>query len=55
MTWRQYYRSEYFGHFVFVIFVDILNLSYYVINLDIVSLFTNSSFYSFNDIEFVLL
>ena len=46
----QIWRYRYFGHFNFIIyFVDILSL--YIINLDIVSLFIDSHFNIFNDVE----
>ncbi|KAK2442487.1 hypothetical protein QL285_013679 [Trifolium repens] len=48
----QIWKHEYFRHYSFIIFVGILPL--YVINLDAVSLFTDSSFTVFSDFEFVL-
>jgi hypothetical protein len=46
------YKYEYFRHFSFIVFIGILPL--YVINLDAVSLFADSSFTVFSDFEFVL-
>jgi hypothetical protein len=40
----QIRRHEYFGHFNIVIFVCICNLSFYAININVVSVFACSSF-----------
>jgi len=40
----QIWKHEYFGGLNIVVFVDICTLSFYVINMDVVSLFVDSSF-----------
>jgi hypothetical protein len=50
----QIRRHKYFRHFNIVILVGICNFSFYAINMHLVNLFTDLSFFVFNDYELVL-
>jgi len=49
----KFNQDEYFGSFNIIMFIDICTLQFYDINMDVVSLFADSSFFVYNDLEFV--
>jgi hypothetical protein len=50
----QIRRHNYSGYFDFIILFVGMNMSFFAINLDIVSLFANLFFFIFSGIKFVL-
>jgi hypothetical protein len=53
--WLQIRRYEYSVYLNIVKFVEICTLPLYVINMNVMSLFANSSFFIYNDFEFIFI